>query len=82
MLELQATGIYRSIVYLWYRASTYLHSKRRMQEQQGCRVVETTSVVCSGLGPGGLGAWRSRGRGWGLGLGASAGGLLAVTVNV
>ena len=30
----------------------------------------------------GLGAWRSRGRGRGLGLGASAGGLLAVTVNV
>ena len=51
-------------------------------------MVETTSVVCSGLGPGGLGAsgpgglgaWRSRGRG--LGLGASVGGLLAVTVNV
>ena len=43
-------------------------------------MVETTSVVCSGLGPGGLGAWRSRGRG--LGLGASAGGLLAVTLNV
>ena len=31
-------------------------------------------------GPGGLGAWRPRGRG--LGLGASAGGLLAVTLNV
>ena len=31
-------------------------------------------------GPGGLGAGRSRGRG--LGLGASAGGLLAVTLNV
>ena len=46
-----------------------------MQEQQGCCVVETTSVVCSGPGDWawrsrgletwrsrGLGAWRSRGR--------------------
>ena len=89
MFELQATGFYRSIVYLWYSTSTYLHRKRMLQEQQGCWVVETTSVVCSGLGPGGLGAWRSgglevwgpgglgawrsRGRGLGLGLGASAG---------
>jgi len=36
MFELQATCIYRSIVYLWYSTSTYLHRKRMMQEQQGC----------------------------------------------
>ena len=46
-----------------------------MQEQQGCCVVETSSVVCSGPG---LWAWRSRG----MGLGASAWGLFAVAVKV
>ena len=65
-------------MYLWYSTSTYLHRKRMMQEQQGCCVVETTSVVCSGPGDWawrsrgletwrsrGLGAWRSRGlRAW------------------
>ena len=46
-----------------------------MQEQQGCCVVETSSVVCSGPGHW---AWRSRG----MGLGASAWGLFAVAVKV
>ena len=76
MFELQATGIYRSIVYLWYSTSTYLHRKRMMQEQQGCWVVETTSVVCSGLGPGGLGDWGPGGLGAGAGAWAWAWGLL------
>ena len=48
-----------------------------MQEQQGCCVVETTLVVCSGPGD-----WAWRSRGMGLGLGASAWGLLAVAVKV
>ena len=46
-----------------------------MQEQQGCCVVETSSVVCSGPG---LWAWRSRG----MSLEASAWGLFAVAVKV